>query len=706
MKELRERLLPHAVEIAFGLLVLAWMATGLILRTGVDPLRLAAGLYGSGDPRFALVTAAAWALAAVCLFKIVSPFLGDGLAFLAGPDRAGSLLLAVFASAAAIALVALHLSARAASAAYFRGLPPLDYAATAGSLAFNAWSLARLIALGSRRDSTYREYLEFRKEAEGANGNLVRLLLKASIHKKLILSFMGLILAVIVVLSTVLMQGFSRTILKAVIDNGSSLTDRAASVIKANLGDNIAIADYFAIEQKKNASAGFPFTSLSFYSRGQGGDSFVASHSTDAALLKKRLPESYGGAKESGYRYNEERNTFEFLAPVILSNVLVGHVLVDYDRNLIYEPYFRTQVRVVLVAAIFLYVSVFVIYVFGSNIVFPILFLRMSVNRISGTLASMIRGRVRVSADLLHYEDRIPTRDEIKLLSAEIGNMTTVIKGIIPYISASTLKHAERTTPTSQAKQLAFLFTDIRGFTTLCEGMTPAQVVEILNHYLDLQANIILQHHGDIDKFVGDEVMGVFDGPTREINACRAAMAIRTAMARDKELKEPGKRDLIAIGIGINTGSVVFGSVGAKDRMDFTSIGDTVNLAARLEGANKEYGTKCLITEAVHAKVKSAYLCREIDLLTVKGKTQPVRIYELLQERGKAAPKLATLAEDFEKGLACYRQKKWDAAVKVFSVLGKALDDKPSRVFLERVELFRAAPPPRNWDGVFALTVK
>ncbi len=589
---------------------------------------------------------------------------------------------------------------------YFSALAPLDYAAAAASLALNAWSLARLITLANLRDATYREYLEFRRQADGADSGIRSALLRASIQKRLTLSFVGFILVVIVVLATVLMTGFSRTILKAVIDNGSSLADRAASVIKANLGDDIAIGDYFDIEQKKNAAAGFPFRSLSFYGRRPGGESYLVSHSTDEALLGRELPAVYRGATQAGNRYGEGRRTFEFVAPVVLSNVRVGYVLADYDRDVIYQPYFRTQVRVVLVAALFVYVSVFGVYVFGTNIVFPILFLRMSVKRISGTLGDMIRGRVRISAELLRYEDRVPTRDEIKMLSAEIGNMTTVIKGIIPYISASTLKQAERATPTSEAKHLAFLFTDIRGFTTLCEGMAPVQVVEILNHYLDLQASIILEHHGDIDKFVADEVMGVFDGPTRELNACRAAMAIRTAMARDKELKRHEKGASVTIGIGINTGPVVFGSVGAKDRMDFTSIGDTVNLAARLEGANKEYGTKSLISEAVYRKVKDAFLCREIDLLTVKGKSRPVRIYEVLQERRKAAGKLVTLADTFERGLGLYRERKWDTAARFFGALAEKLDDGASRVFLRRIEVFRASPPPDGWDGVFALTVK
>ena len=163
--------------------------------------------------------------------------------------------------------------------------------------------------------------------------------------------------------------------------------------------------------------------------------------------------------------------------------------------------------------------------------------------------------------------------------------------------------------------------------------MPPDKVVELLNHYLDLQASLIAANEGDVDKYVGDEMMAQFDGPRKEINACKAGLEIRRAMARRGAKATDAKGTVISIGIGINTGTVVHGSVGAKDRMDFTSIGDTVNLAARLEGANKQYGTGSLITEAVYDKVENTYLCREVDLLTVKGKSLPVRIFEIIRKR-------------------------------------------------------------------------
>jgi len=230
--------------------------------------------------------------------------------------------------------------------------------------------------------------------------------------------------------------------------------------------------------------------------------------------------------------------------------------------------------------------------------------------------------------------------------------------------------------------------------------------VEMLNHYLDLQATIIHDNNGEVDKFVGDEVMAMFKGPRRDMDACKAAIEIRRAMALEKELARAQGRDSVSIGIGINSGPVVFGSMGAKDRMDFTSIGDTVNLAARLEGTNKEYGTKTLIAESVYDKVKDAFLCREIDLVAVKGKTKPVRIFELLQETRSASEKLERMKKVFEESLAAYRNRKWAAAKKGLAALAKDYNDETSMIFIGRVAAFEETPPDKDWDGVFVRTSK
>jgi adenylate cyclase len=361
-------------------------------------------------------------------------------------------------------------------------------------------------------------------------------------------------------------------------------------------------------------------------------------------------------------------------------------------------------VKVLLIAGVSAYVAIFLFFLFGRSIVFPILSLCMSVSEISHAMSEMIKGTGRGA--LPKYRDRVRTRDEISMLSGEVSSMTRVIRGLIPYISASTLSHSERDKPRTEKRNLAFLFTDIRGFTTFCEGQSPETVVTMLNRYLDLQAGIIIANGGDIDKFVGDEVMAVFKGPGKELAACRSSAQIIAAMSLERELASRARGPSISVGIGIHSGPVIFGSVGARNRMDFTSIGDTVNQAARLEGVNKSYGTRALLSEVVHEKVKEAYLCREIDLLTVKGKRTPVRIFELLQEREKSSDRDHEIKRVFEEGLSLYRQQVWAGAEKCFFFLKEKFMDSASDVFLNRIGAFRSAPPPHDWDGVFNLSVK
>jgi class 3 adenylate cyclase len=705
------RIVLHCLESLYTLVLLAWLALPLLpplagiasaLRLP-DPWLLPASLLPPGSTGLSAATALLYLIPAIRLYKLVSIFLDPLAPPLADPRRSFPILASLGSSALVIAALLAPVVRDAASWRYFAGLPPAQIALFGLSLAHNAFFLSQLIARLNRKDEAYREYLEFRR---GAARGFLRVLLAQGIQKRLVFSFTALILLIIAVLSFVLMGNFSRTLLAALTENGKGLVERAASVIRANFGDDIAVEDYFGIESRKNAEAAFRFAELSYYRRLSAAGEFQVAASTLPQSLGRPLRRPGFSLERTGYRFEPGSGLYEFRAPVQVRGILIGFVQLAYEREVIYEPYFRAQLQVLLIAAAFLYLTVFLIYVVGRGIAFPILLLRMSVAAISRTLSEMIKGKLRISSELLQYRDRVRTRDEIKLLSDEIGNMTTVIRGVIPYISASTLKHAHRETPSTERRELAFLFTDVRGFTTLCEGLPPDKVVELINHYLDLQSTVILGNGGDIDKFVGDQIMAVFEGARKELAACRAAMQIRSAMAEDKEQRRLGGERVLSIGIGIHSGPVVFGSVGAKDRMDFTSIGDTVNLAARLEGANKTYGTKSLITGAVQAKVREQFLCREIDLLTVKGKRQPVRIYEVLQEAKTAGDKLREIKKCFETGLSLYRGQIWAEAQKAFRFLAERYQDEASRVFLRRIELYRRSPPPQDWDGVFELTVK
>jgi adenylate cyclase len=713
----RSKLGLHILETAYAVIVIFWYVVPFFSKDvgSFDPRLLAGMLYGSPPTQAGagiIVTVLAYLVPVICLWKIASLFLSSRLPALADPERPLPIALSVISSGIAIALVILDLVRVASSAGYFAAFPPLTYVVAGLSVGYNAYFLVMSIVWLSSREAAYAEYLEFRRMDDDRPKGTFSTMAKAGIQRKLLLTFIPLIIVIILVLSFILLRDFSRTILAAVYANGEGLAERTASVVKANPGDKdrISLDDYFGAEAKKNqatqAQNTFRFNTLSFFRRDAKAENFVVWASTDRNLIGTRAPKMAAALPETKQQYNDATKAYEFLAPVTLSSIFIGYVKVDYARDVIYEPYFRTQVKVFVIAALFIYASIFLIYLFGRAIVFPILFLRMSVNGIATVLTSMIKGKLRISADQLQYKDRVNTRDEIKLLSNEVNHMTTVIRGVIPYISASTLKHSERDTPTSERRNLTFLFTDIRGFTTISENLSPEKVVEMLNKYLDLQSTIIHANGGDVDKFVGDEVMAMFEGARKEINACKASLEIRKAMAQEKELAELAKKNFVSIGIGINTGPVVHGSMGAKDRMDFTSIGDTVNLAARLEGTNKEYATKTLITEAVYEKVQDAFLCREIDLVTVKGKSQPVRIFELLQENKTASEKLGHMKKLFETSLELYRKQKWDAAEKGFAALVKDFKDGTSEMFLERVADFRKNPPGKDWDGVFHRTTK
>jgi len=691
---------------AWTAVVIAWLVMPLALsRPSVfgAAARLAeAGYTGAA----AAAGTVAWLIVAIAAWQLAAFFVRDRLPLVADPGRPPAVIIHIASSAFALFVPVVEAMNFATRGAYFSGLPWWTWAMAAASLAWNALSVVRLIRVLSERDDGYREYAAFRSATEEPSRPRFGLSSARGIQRRLTLAFTSLILVIIVVLAATLLRDFGSTLLRAIMDNGGALADRTASIVKSNTGDRIALDDYLAIEAQKNADASFPFSSVSYYRRDPKTGAHAVRSSTDRALVGAVLDKEAEAALPEAASMVEGGSTIEFRAPVLLSGVNLGFVSVVYDRQTIYGPYYLTKVKAALISFLFLYASVFVTYLFGRGIVFPILFLRMSVNSISTRLASMVKGDARVSADNLRYDDRVSTKDEIKKLSVEIGNMAAVIRGVVPYISASTLKHSERDAPMTERRDLAFLFTDIRGFTTICEGLAPEDVVTMLNHYLDIQTEAITAHGGDIDKFVGDEVMAVFDGPDKELKACRAGMAIREAMAAAQEKARTDSTAIVSIGIGINSGPVVFGSVGARDRMDFTSIGDTVNLAARLEGANKTYGTKSLISQAVYERVKDAFLCREIDLIAVKGKTVPVRIYEVLQDVRKAPQKLHHIKEAYEAGLSAYRARRWTAAKKMFGKVIEAYGDEASEVFIHRIEVFEASPPPEDWDGVFRMKVK
>lgn len=259
------------------------------------------------------------------------------------------------------------------------------------------------------------------------------------------------------------------------------------------------------------------------------------------------------------------------------------------------------------------------------------------------------------------------------------------------------------------------LFSDIRGFTTLTEQLGPQGTVHLLNEYFEIMVDCISQEGGILDKFIGDAIMAGFGIPQslgdNEDRGLRAALAMIQSLESWNTSRESEGKLPVHIGIGLNSDNIVSGNIGSKKRMDFTMIGDGVNLAARLESACKQYSAKILISEFTKARLKGTYRMREIDLVVVKGKTVPIAVYEVLDYHTQDSfPHLMEVLSLFKDGLSKYREMNWDGAQAQFE---KCLElnpkDAASKMYLERCELLRQSPPPLvdgKWDGVWIMDEK
>jgi adenylate cyclase len=268
-----------------------------------------------------------------------------------------------------------------------------------------------------------------------------------------------------------------------------------------------------------------------------------------------------------------------------------------------------------------------------------------------------------------------------------------------------------------EKRVMTVFFSDLAGFTTMCEQLTPDGVVRFLNQYFTLMAEPIRDHKGILDKFIGDAIMAYW-GPPFTGNKEHAALACFAAldqMARMERFRAmlpdiTGLRkglSRVDVRMGITTGDVTVGNIGSESARGFTVIGDIVNLASRLEGANKEYGTGILISEDTWTMAKDAVEVREVDSIRAVGKSEPVRIFELLGRKGQVDPATIELKTRFEEGLAQYRNGEWDPAEACFQAcLGIKPGDGPSQVFIARLQHFRHNPQSRRADGVWDLTRK
>ena len=262
-----------------------------------------------------------------------------------------------------------------------------------------------------------------------------------------------------------------------------------------------------------------------------------------------------------------------------------------------------------------------------------------------------------------------------------------------------------------EERVITAFFSDVQGFTSISEKLTAKELVELLNEFLTEMTDIILANNGTVDKFEGDAIIAFFGAPNQLPNhadlAVKACIEMQRRLANMRKNWQAQHRPELFMRIGLNTGPAVVGNMGSRNRMDYTMMGDTVNTAARLEGINKVYGTYTLISESTRSNIDNAVALRELDLVKVVGRTEPLRVYEVIGYYAEINDKLQETLRSYQKGLEAYRQRNWDLASHCF---GQALqltpNDKPSQVMRDRVNEYMSTPPPDAWLGAYSAIEK
>lgn len=266
----------------------------------------------------------------------------------------------------------------------------------------------------------------------------------------------------------------------------------------------------------------------------------------------------------------------------------------------------------------------------------------------------------------------------------------------------------------SESKDLSILFSDVRGFTTISEGLTPQQLSDLLNEFLSAMTAVIHQHQGTIDKYMGDCIMAFWgaplDNPHHASDAVLAGLAMQTALVTLNQRFAEQNWPQLHVGVGVNTGQVSVGNMGSKFRMAYTVMGDVVNLASRLEGITKQYDVGMVVGESTVAALPEMIFV-ELDSVRVKGKQHPVKIYQPLGLRTEVANELINLTTDFAAALAAYRVQNWGAVqIKLDNIIQHAQAvGAPTglyEVYLQRISYFRTHPPAADWDGVWVFESK
>jgi len=360
--------------------------------------------------------------------------------------------------------------------------------------------------------------------------------------------------------------------------------------------------------------------------------------------------------------------------------------------------------------------------------VLAILFSGLVTRTLVRSVRNLVGGTEAIERGELDIEVKATSDDEVGQLTRSFNHMVgelrlkerikdTFGKYMDPRIVSNLLEHPEFTEPGGERREMTVMFIDLKGFTSISEALGPDDLVRLINRFFEYVSQAISDNSGVVDKYMGDAVMAYWGSPFCEPDehaalACKAVSQLQQSFEKFRqdalEGIDTGGKDLdVDFRIGISTGDVIVGTVGSKVSMNFTVMGDPVNLGARLEGANKAYGTKVLVSERTRDLAGDAAAVREIDLIRVKGKEKPTRIFELVEDEDGTSKLPAQALAHFEDGVGHYRQQKWQEAEAAFSACQELVpDDPPSQAYRVRLARIRDAPPPANWDGVWNFTDK
>lgn len=262
-----------------------------------------------------------------------------------------------------------------------------------------------------------------------------------------------------------------------------------------------------------------------------------------------------------------------------------------------------------------------------------------------------------------------------------------------------------------ESRNMTMFFSDVQSFSTISEKLTPTELVELLNEYLSEMSDIIMEYEGTVDKYEGDGIMAFYGAPhhveDHEIKACLSSIEMQERLSDMRKVWKKQKRSELYVRVGLNSGEANVGNMGSRNRMDYTVMGDAVNLAARLESANKFYKTFSMISNSTYQKAKDHIEARQLDKIRVMGKEEPITVFEILGRKGQISDKVAELLTYYNEGLDLFNERQWKKASKSFKAALKVDKlDGPSAKYLDRCTEYSRKGPSKNWDGVYRLTAK